>query len=311
MADDLRRREIVRSRRALSRALTRVSRARIDELLALSSGRDAARQGRSVAVTGPAGVGKSTLIARLAPLRLARARAEDPARADLLAVLAIDPSSPVSGGAILGDRVRMDAVADDLGLFLRSIASGGAYGGLSRDIVSLVTATLDHGFAEVIVETVGAGQSDVAAADLAETVVLVLQPDSGDMVQAIGPMDEGYFLYFEDTEYCLRARRAGWRLASIPKARAIHFRGGSAPVKALARERKRLPAYYYASRARFLHQAHGRAGLWAANLLWHLGRGIASARRLAGKAVPATNDLEARDIWINAFNPTGDSGATR
>jgi len=185
MADDLRRREIVRSRRALSRALTRVSRARIDELLALSSGRDAARQGRSVAVTGPAGVGKSTLIARLAPLRLARARAEDPARADLLAVLAIDPSSPVSGGAILGDRVRMDAVADDLGLFLRSIASGGAYGGLSRDIVSLVTATLDHGFAEVIVETVGAGQSDVAAADLAETVVLVLQPDSGDMVQAM------------------------------------------------------------------------------------------------------------------------------
>lgn len=133
----------------------------------------------------------------------------------------------------------------------------------------------------------------------------------GDMVQAIGPMDEGYFLYFEDTEYCLRARRAGWRIAYIPKARAVHFRGGSAPVKALARERKRLPAYYYASRARFLHQAHGRAGLWAANLLWHLGRGIASARRLAGKAVPATNDREARDIWINAFNPTGDSGATR
>ncbi|GHD98579.1 glycosyl transferase [Defluviimonas sp. 20V17] len=132
-----------------------------------------------------------------------------------------------------------------------------------------------------------------------------------EMVAAIGPMDEGYFLYFEDTEYCLRARRAGWRIAYIPQARAVHFRGGSAPVKTLARERKRLPGYYYASRARFLRQAHGRAGLWAANLMWHLGRALAQVRRVAGKAVPAPNAREARDIWINAFRHSGDSRAAR
>ena len=62
----------------------------------------------------------------------------------------------------------------------------------------------------------------------------------GEMVSAIGPMDEGYFLYFEDAEYCLRARRAGWRVAYVPEARVVHFRGGSGPVKALARARTEL-----------------------------------------------------------------------
>ncbi|MEM7509077.1 MAG: glycosyltransferase family 2 protein, partial [Pseudomonadota bacterium] len=77
------------------------------------------------------------------------------------------------------------------------------------------------------------------------------------VLQEIGPMDEGYFLYFEDAEYCLRARRAGWRIRRCPEARMVHFRGGSAPVKALARARARLPAYYYSSRTRFFYQAYG------------------------------------------------------
>jgi N-acetylglucosaminyl-diphospho-decaprenol L-rhamnosyltransferase len=133
----------------------------------------------------------------------------------------------------------------------------------------------------------------------------------GAMVDAVGPMDEGYFLYFEDTEYCLRAARAGWSVAYVPEARAVHFRGGSGPVKALAAARKRLPAYFYASRARFLCQAHGRAGLWAANLLWLCGRGLAQLRRLAGKPVPQMNRAELRDIWINALSPLGDARARR
>jgi len=74
-------------------------------------------------------------------------------------------------------------------------------------------------------------------------------------------------------------------------------------VKSLAKARKRLPAYYYASRSRLLYQAHGRAGLLAANLLWHLGRGIAQLRRLVGKPVPGCNAKESRDIWINFANP--------
>lgn len=130
-----------------------------------------------------------------------------------------------------------------------------------------------------------------------------------EMVRQIGLMDEGYFLYFEDTEYCLRARRAGWEIRHVPEAQAVHYRGGSAPVKSLARERKRLPAYYYASRTRLFYQAHGRVGLIAANLLWHLGRGIAAARRLVGKPVPRANAAEARDIWINVTTPLGKSHA--
>jgi len=127
----------------------------------------------------------------------------------------------------------------------------------------------------------------------------------GAMVERIGPMDEGYFLYFEDAEYCLRARRAGWRIATVPAARVVHFRGGSGPVKALQKAKKRMPGYFYASRSRFLYQAHGRTGLMLANLLWHMGRGIAQARRLVGRPASPAHEGEARDLWINAFDPLG------
>lgn len=127
----------------------------------------------------------------------------------------------------------------------------------------------------------------------------------GDMVRALGPMDEGYFLYFEDAEYCLRAHRAGWGVALAPEAVMVHYRGGSGPVKAQARALKRLPAYYYSSRTRFLYQAHGWAGLLAANLAWHLGRIVAGVKRLAGGAPHLVSDHEARDIWINFRRPLG------
>lgn len=125
------------------------------------------------------------------------------------------------------------------------------------------------------------------------------------MIDAIGLMDEGYFLYFEDAEYCLRARRAGWDIAWVPEAVAIHFRGGSGPVKALANQRKRLPAYYYASRTRFLRQAHGRLGPVAANLAWIAGRGVNRLRRLFGRDLYPSVEAERRDIWINTRTPLG------
>ncbi len=137
------------------------------------------------------------------------------------------------------------------------------------------------------------------------------------MVEALGPMDEGYFLYFEDAEYCLRGRRAGWSVVHVPQAVTVHYRGGSGPVKALAAARKPLPAYYYASRTRFLYQAHGMAGLWSANLLWYLGRAIAQLKRLGGKRVGPMPAGEARAIWTNAFDPLGprlaphEAGSTR
>lgn len=126
---------------------------------------------------------------------------------------------------------------------------------------------------------------------------------NGAMVARIGLMDEGYFLYFEDSEYCLRARRAGWPIMRAPQAVAVHFRGGSGPVKELARARKRAPEYYYRSRSRFMTQAHGRAGLIAANLAWYSGRLLAQLRRLAGKPVHRAAEAEARDLWIGAADP--------
>lgn len=132
----------------------------------------------------------------------------------------------------------------------------------------------------------------------------------GAMVRQIGPMDDGYFLYFEDVEYCLRARRAGWRIAHVPEARAVHLRGGSGPVKSRAAARKRLPAYYYASRTRYFRQAIGRLGPVAANLGWYSGRAIAMARRLTGQSVPPAADREWLDIWTNLRDPLGDRRAT-
>ena len=123
------------------------------------------------------------------------------------------------------------------------------------------------------------------------------------MVQQLGPMDEGYFLYFEDAEYCLRARRAGWGLVHVPEAVAVHFRGGSGPVKEMEAARKRRPSYYYRSRTRFMRQAHGAAGPVLANLMFMAGRGIAQLRRLVGRPVQRTVAKESRDIWINTMTP--------
>lgn len=127
----------------------------------------------------------------------------------------------------------------------------------------------------------------------------------GDMVRTIGPMDEGYFLYFEDTEYCLRAHRAGWKICQERDARVVHFRGGSGPVKALYERRARMPRYYYSSRTRFLYQAHGFTGLIAANLFWYLGRAIKQGYRLFGRPVGRMTEREGLDIWTNATRPLG------
>ena len=130
-----------------------------------------------------------------------------------------------------------------------------------------------------------------------------------EMIKDVGLMDEGYFLYFEDAEYGLRARRAGWGCAFVPAARVIHYRGGSGPVKALQKARKRLPHYYYCARTRFFYQLYGRIGLLAANLAWHLGRAIAQLRRLTGRSPAPAATQEARDIWTNFTQPLGPRGA--
>jgi LAO/AO transport system kinase len=130
-----------------------------------------------VGVTGSPGVGKSTLVSAL--VGAYRARGER------IAVVAVDPSSPFSGGALLGDRVRMNRHATDEGVFIRSLATRGHHGGLSR-ATSASVAVLDvAGFSVIFVETVGAGQAELDVADAADAVLVVTAPGLGDEVQAL------------------------------------------------------------------------------------------------------------------------------
>ncbi|NMG30084.1 methylmalonyl Co-A mutase-associated GTPase MeaB [Aromatoleum evansii] len=165
------------SRAALARALTAVENdaAGADALLASL----AVRTGRAhvVGITGAPGAGKSTLINALLGELLARGKR--------VAVVAVDPSSPVSGGALLGDRVRMGAHGGDERVFIRSLSSRGHLGGLSRTTARVVDLFDAAGFDVVVVETVGVGQSEVEIAQLADTRIVVCAPGLGDEVQAI------------------------------------------------------------------------------------------------------------------------------
>ena len=125
----------------------------------------------------------------------------------------------------------------------------------------------------------------------------------GAMLAEIGPMDEGYFLYFEDAEYAERARAAGWGIVQAEAATVVHRRGGSSPVKSLGAAKKRLPRYFYESRARYYRTRYGLAGLALANALWGAGRLLGYARRVVGKASGRAVEAEARDIWTGAFGP--------
>lgn len=130
-----------------------------------------------VGMTGPPGAGKSSLIgAMISVLREQHQR---------VAVLAVDPTSPITGGAVLGDRTRMGEHSVDPGVFIRSVASRGGTGGLSRAIPALVDALDAARWDVILLETVGSGQSDVDVADFADVAVLVSVPGLGDEVQAI------------------------------------------------------------------------------------------------------------------------------
>jgi GT2 family glycosyltransferase len=120
----------------------------------------------------------------------------------------------------------------------------------------------------------------------------------------VGLMDEGYFMYFEDVEFCHRAKKMGWEIMYQPAAHVVHLRGGSSPLKALAKLRKRLPRYFYESRTRYFYQMYGRSGLLAANLLWSLGWLISWLRRLLSDSyLPDIAENQWCDIWLNFVHP--------
>lgn len=124
-----------------------------------------------------------------------------------------------------------------------------------------------------------------------------------EVLRAVGTLDKGYFLYFDDPDYCRMARDAGYRVLNVPSARVVHLRGKSNPSKQLAKEKKRRPWYHYASRARYYAKHHGRLGLFFANILWELGYCVALLRRLVGGKRPPACEGEWRDIWINFSRP--------
>ena len=135
------------------------------------------RSAHIVGITGSAGAGKSTLVDRLVKSH----RDRD----NKVGVVAVDPSSPISGGALLGDRIRFGSLAGDPGVFFRSLATRGASGGLTDAATAAIQVLSAAGFDPVIVETVGAGQAEVDIMRVADTVVVVLTPESGDEIQAL------------------------------------------------------------------------------------------------------------------------------
>lgn len=201
-----------------------------------------------IGITGPPGAGKSTFTDRL----IAEARAEG----RRVGVVAVDPSSPFTGGAILGDRMRLDAHALDLGVYIRSLSARGHSGGLSRASAQIVDVLDAVGYDLILVETVGVGQGELGVMEVADTVMVVLTPESGDSVQAMkaGMLEvadvfvvnkadrPGAETLVRELELAVHLdARPGWK-APVFAASALHRKGVAEVVAALGRHREWLVA---------------------------------------------------------------------
>lgn len=178
MLDGLLERFLDGDRLALSRLITFVAVG--DHIEAIQTGladrlRQRAEPARVLAITGSAGVGKSSLVGKLI--------AEVRQAGEKVAVLACDPQSPLSGGALLGDRFRMPDHADDEDVYIRSLAAVGGHGALADHLPALIELLEAFGFDVILLETVGAGQGDTVVRDVVDAVVVLLQPETGDDLQ--------------------------------------------------------------------------------------------------------------------------------
>ncbi len=162
---------------ALARAISMVENARPGFERLLGAIHSSLGRAHRIGITGPPGAGKSTLTERVVAACRSRGRT--------VAVVAVDPTSPFTGGALLGDRIRMESVALDEGVYIRSMATRGSLGGLAmatREVCDVLDAA---GFSHIVVETVGVGQSELDVAGLADSSVLLLVPESGDGIQTL------------------------------------------------------------------------------------------------------------------------------
>jgi len=163
--------------RAIARLITQVERGAAEAQTIVRALYAATGRAHIVGVTGPPGSGKSSLVNELAKAFRPRGRR--------VGIVAVDPSSPFTGGALLGDRVRMRDLSGDEGIFVRSMASRGSLGGLARGVAAAVKVLDASGYDFILIETVGAGQAEVDIAGAAHTVVVLEAPGAGDDVQSI------------------------------------------------------------------------------------------------------------------------------
>ncbi len=180
-----------------------------------------------IGITGPPGAGKSTLVDQLAQLWIAKGTS--------VGVVAVDPTSPFTGGALLGDRIRMGSVAQDARLFFRSLATRGSLGGLSLHTAEVADVLDAFGCDRVVIETVGVGQSELDIASKAHTTVVVLVPESGDGIQAM----KAGLMEIADLFVINKADRAGAEQLAAEITSTLEMRGEQAwrPPVLLARAR--------------------------------------------------------------------------
>lgn len=211
-----------RKRLAVARAITLLETLKPEAAALLTAIRPRLGHSAVIGFTGPPGAGKSTLVnATLAALR---------ARDMTVAVIAVDPSSPVSGGAILGDRIRMTAADGDDGVFVRSLSSGTHVGGLTPAAVRIIDALDAAHFDVVILETVGTGQSELDVAEIADVRIVVAAPGLGDDIQA---MKSGH-LEIADAIVVTKSDLPGAARTRTQLAGAVSVRADGAHVPVLA-----------------------------------------------------------------------------
>ena len=206
-------------RLALARLITHVENrtAAVPAIMKAIHGR--AGGGYVLGVTGPPGAGKSTVVDRLT----AHLRRESAT----VGIVAVDPSSPFTGGAVLGDRIRMQAHALDSGVFIRSMATRGSLGGLSRATGEVIKLLRAFGHDWVLVETVGVGQTELDIMKLADTTTVVLVPESGDAIQTM----KAGLMEAADVFVVNKADRAGAPalMAELKFAAHLHYSSGTSP----------------------------------------------------------------------------------